>query len=260
MDLSPTPTHDEAEELFSILKDIDDMMSNSNASHESKMCQMIKDEFKAESFFELFSSFQGIQREVGLMVLQQAVPSLAEAINKTSKLPLEKFRSKYKISNYLDAVIKSGVAANIDHGIVFLLGNTSVGKSSLVNTLKAYIEKPSDNPSSILAGKGEHKDLLETQVLQVYEEVPFQRDQGLSIKVTSSEEGPDLVDFVEDALMGSEKTKEDKKSINIRLVDMGGHTELVLAMRLRQIMRIGALCGCSADAVRMHANQRCQSA
>ena len=159
------------------------------------------------------------------MVLQQAVPSLAEAINKTSKLPLEKFRSKYKISNYLDAVIKSGIAANIDHGIVFLLGNTGVGKSSLANTLKAYIEKPSDNPSSILAGKGEHKDLLETQVLQVYEEVPFRQDEGLSIKVTSNEGGPDLVDFIEDAMTVTKKTEEDKKSIKIRLMDMGGHQE-----------------------------------
>ena len=101
-----------------------------------------------------------------------------------------------------------------------------MGKSSLANTLKAYIEEPSDTPSSILAGTGEHKDIIETQVMEVYKEVPFQRDEGLSIKVTSSEEGPDLVDFVEDEMVeDSEKTQEDKKSIKIRLVDMGGHQE-----------------------------------
>ena len=218
--------------MNNILKGIDSMMIESNSSdsdsefeYESKICQMIKAEFQAESFVELFSSFHGIQREVGLMVLQQAVPSLAERLNQISKLPLDKFKSKKKVSNYLEAVIKSGVAANIDHGIVFLVGNTGVGKSSLANTLKAYIEKPSDHPSSILAGTGQHKKLIETQVLEVYKDVPFQRDEGLSINVTSSGEGPDLVDFVENVTTSTKETKEDKKVIKIRLVDMGGHQE-----------------------------------
>ena len=36
--------------------------------------------------------------------------------------------------------------------------------TSLANTLKAYIEQLSDNPTSILAGNGQYKDLIETQV------------------------------------------------------------------------------------------------
>ena len=98
------------------------------------------------------------------MVLQQVLPRLAEDFKDVSRLPLDKFKSNFKIANYLDAVIKSGVAADIDHGIVFLVGNTGVGKTSLANTLKAYIEQLSDNPTSILAGTGQYKDLIETQV------------------------------------------------------------------------------------------------
>ena len=218
---------EEADLLTNVLNDIDDMMGDTTAAdyHETKMCQMIKDEFKADSFTDLFTSFHGIQKEVGLMVLQQAVPRLSKVLNKISKLPLDKFQDRRTISNYLGAVIKSGVAANFDYGIVFLVGNTGVGKSSLANTLKAYLEQPSDNPSPILAGEGKHKDLIETQVLQVYPEVPFHRDDKLSIKVTSKEGEPDLVDFVEESNSDSQTTIEDKQSMKIRIVDMGGHQE-----------------------------------
>ena len=184
---------------------------------------MLKNAFHAESFAEAFSSFEGIQKEVTLMVLQQVLPRLSEDFKELSRLPLDKFRSNFKIANYLDAVIKSGVAADIDNGIVFLVGNTGVGKTSLANTLKIYIENPSNAPSSILAGTGQYKDLLETQVLEVYNEVPFQQKQNQTVKLTNTEGGPTLVNFVDDT--DTEKVLGSKKSIKIRLVDMGGHQE-----------------------------------
>ena len=158
------------------------------------------------------------------MVLQQMLPNLAEECAAESKLPLEKFRSNFKIVNYFDAVIKSGVAADIEHGIVFLVGNTGVGKTSLANTLKAYVENPSDNPSSILAGTGQHKNLIETQVLEVYKDVEFQQRQGLAVTLTSAHGQPCLVDLQEQETTG-DGDPGTKKSIKIRLVDMGGHQE-----------------------------------
>ena len=156
------------------------------------------------------------------MVLQQMLPNFAEECAAESKLPLEKFRSNSKIASYLDAVIKSGVAADIDHGIVFLVGNTGVGKTSLANTLKAYVENPSDSPSSILAGTGQYKDLIETQVLEVHKDVEFQQKRSLGVKVTNLDRGPCLVDFKKDEA-SQEENRGSKKSIKIRLVDMGGH-------------------------------------
>ena len=77
-DLKDESAEEEADLLKDVLNDIDDTMVDTTAAddHESKMCQMIKDEFKAESLTDLFTSFHGIQKEVGLMVLQQAVPRL----------------------------------------------------------------------------------------------------------------------------------------------------------------------------------------
>ena len=139
-------------------------------------------------------------------------------------MPLKNFKSKAKISSYLDAVIKSGIAADIQHGIVFLVGNTGVGKSSLANTLKAYIENPTDNPRPILAGTGKYKDLLETQVLEVYNKVPFEQNQYQSVKQSKeTDSGPTLVDFVEE--VSAEKVQASRKNVNIKLVDMGGHQE-----------------------------------
>ena len=208
-----------------VLEGIDVKMTEPEAanSKELKLCQMVKDEFQAVTLKEAFSSLHGINREVCLMILQHAVPSQAESIDKVSKLSLDKFRNINITKNYLDAIIKSGIAST-DRGIVFLVGNTGVGKSSLANTLKAYIEEPSKNPSSILAGEGQNKDLLETQVLEVYKDMPFQQDQDYSIKLAPTGKGPILVDFIEER-SSEAAAPESKTSVRIKLVDMGGHQE-----------------------------------
>ena len=222
-----TETHakEQIDPFVEILQQVDDMINKSNMNKkESKVCQLMMEKFASRTFEEAFSSFQGIQKEAALMILQQALPDLSNDLRKISKLKLENFVDKNKISSYLDAIIKSGLAADIQHGIVFLVGNTGVGKSSLANTLKAYIDNPSDKPRSILAGTEENKHLLETQVLEVYNEVPFEQNQHQSVKLTKeSESGLTLVDFVDEA--NSVTTSGVKKNINIRLVDMGGHQE-----------------------------------
>ena len=144
-----------------------------------------------------------------------------------SHLHLENFTSNEKIVSYLDAIIKSGIAADIDHGIVFLVGNSGIGKTSLALTLKAYIENPTDSPCSKLAGIGECEDDLETQLSEVYKDVPFEQPQNLAVKLTptkkGTKKGATLVDFIKES--SSDKTSANKNSVKIRLVDMGGHQE-----------------------------------
>ena len=146
-----------------------------------------------------------------LMTLQQVFPNLADDLNSLSKLSLENFKFNSQIESYLDAVIKSGIAADVDQGIVFLLGNTGVGKTSLTHTLKDFIEKPTDNPNSILAGIGKYKSLLETQVLEAYEDVPFRANQKHSVKLTPSDGGPTLVDILDKENSAQPPELQDEK-------------------------------------------------
>ena len=68
------------------------------------------------------------------MILQQALPGQAEALDRISKRSLDKFKSIDITKSYLDAIITSGIASDTDRGIVFLVGNTGVGKSSLAQS------------------------------------------------------------------------------------------------------------------------------
>ena len=103
------------------------------------------------------------------MIVSLLCPKMRRELNELAAIPLEKFSSIKAVSHYLEALIKSGVAAEEDRGVIYVMGNTSVGKTSLVNTFKNYIENPTDQPTSFLT----HKDdqLIETKVLEIYKSV-----------------------------------------------------------------------------------------
>ena len=87
-----------------ILQQVDDMINKSILTKkESKTCRLMMEKFEAETMTEAFSPFEGIQKEVVLMILQQALPDLSNELRKISKLKLENFKDKNKISSYLDA-------------------------------------------------------------------------------------------------------------------------------------------------------------
>ena len=135
---------------------------------------------------------------------------------------MESFAKSEDILNFTEAVIKSGLTADIERGVVFVLGNTGVGKTSLANTLKQFIDNPNRTPIPLLAG--EHPDLLETEILEVYDEVSLEHDKELSVVLTKIGEKANTIKLCD------EKNKEvtkglNKKKLNLKLVDMGGHQE-----------------------------------
>ena len=72
-----------------ILDRIDDMFNTSNMNtKESEICQLMMKEIEAQTLTQAFSSFQGIQKEVALMILQQVLPDLSSDLRKISKLKL----------------------------------------------------------------------------------------------------------------------------------------------------------------------------
>ena len=93
------------------------------------------------------------------MTLGLLCPKMAGELNELAGIPLEKFSNTQSVRHYLEALVNSGVAAEEERGVIYVMGNTSVGKTSLVNTFKNYIENvlhesPLDLSSSLISGSG----------------------------------------------------------------------------------------------------------
>ena len=85
------------------------------------------------------------------MVLSQLFPELSKQIEANfNNINLKSSKSLEDVLHYFDALIKSGVTENVDRGVVFVLGNTKAGKTSLVNTLRNFLENPENKPEPVL--------------------------------------------------------------------------------------------------------------
>merc|ERR550532_2917152 len=63
--------------------------------------------------------------------------------------------------------------------------------------------------------------LLETEVLEVYNEISLHHDKGLSVELTKYGKRAKIVQFVDDGHYRQKQTS----NLNLKLVDMGGHQE-----------------------------------
>ena len=130
------------------------------------------------------------------MIIGLLCPKMAGELNELAGIPLEKFSNPRSVGHYLEALINSGVAAEEERGVIYVMGNTSVGKTSLVNTFKRYIENPNEEPVPILTK--EDDTLIETKVLEIYKNVDL-RSTNTSLKVDLKLLTPnvDLISFKE---------------------------------------------------------------
>ena len=102
--------------------------------------QLLVQSFNTPLFTEAFKDLEGTQQDVLIMILNYLFPSLSSTLKEISRIPLDSFSKSEDIHNFIEAVIQSGLTADIERGVVFILGNTGVGKTSLVNTLKHFID------------------------------------------------------------------------------------------------------------------------
>ena len=114
---------------------------------------------------ESLGQLTGLQQQVCLLVLSLLFPELSSTIKPLSSIPVAKFKTPQEVEAIVDAFVTSGVAAQHDHGLVFVLGNTGSGKTSLTNTFKEFMESPTSTPKSVLTQ--DHKEMQETQVSEV---------------------------------------------------------------------------------------------
>ena len=100
---------------------------------------------------------------------------------------------------------------------------SGVGKTSLTNTFKNFTENPEEIPQPFLAE--DHEELLETQVLEMYESVNSKDEKKLLVNIKDFSTPPFLLDF-------TNIDEAQNKKQYIKLVDIGGHTQFKMCSSL----------------------------
>ena len=183
----------------------------------------LKKAFNGTTLDGALGKVKGVQKQVSVMILSLLFPRFLNKLKEVSAIPLEGFETSRDVLNFTEAVINSGLAADVEKGLAFVLGNTGVGKSSLVNTLKRFTENPEEAPISVLSK--EHNDLLETRVLEIYDNIAMEHNRTLDVELSESFGQVHLIKFVDEKSEAGETAKEKQKKVNVKLIDMGGHHE-----------------------------------
>ena len=197
----------------------DEKLMKSSNKEVTAACEVLKSKFGSSSMVEALGSLTGLQQQAALMLMNLLMPEMAASLASLATVPLHNFTTSKKVVTYLEALIDSGVAAEMERGLAFVLGNTGAGKTSLVNTLQEFVTNPTNSPQAWLTE--EHTDKLETQVMEVYDGFNLKNNKKLCVEVEGDK--PGLVQFREqlDAALASDRAKQ----CVIRMLDIGGHQE-----------------------------------
>ena len=155
----------------------------------------------------------------------QRMENLKSEIQKNTVLELDDFKSWDEVYLYVDAIVTSGSSEEAK-GSVYVLGNTSVGKSSLVGTLRDYCKDTSKVPKPVLTGTDEHRDRLETRVLDLVDNVQLQQKRAHpKLTVKKGKVGIITVEDNPEKRPTQETEEKILENIKTSFVDFGGHNE-----------------------------------
>ena len=132
-------------------------------------------------------------------------------------IPWNRFSHPKEALTFVDALIESGVASQSEQGLVFVLGNTNTGKTSLVNTFKDFVAHPTENPRSVLTKPSDN--LIETQVLEVYDGLSLKQEKDFKVELAATSGLPVLVNLKEIQKTNSEEN--NNSGLQLRIVDIG---------------------------------------
>ena len=172
-----------------------------------KLCA--QPEWKTEFISQVKSECPDVVKEI---------PDFEKALDSLETIPLERFSNPKEVLIFTEALIESGIAAQVERGLIFVLGNTNTGKTSLVNTFKSYVESPSKEPTSKLTKPND--DLIETQVLEVYDNLQLKQEKMFKVEVANVSSTPALVKLEEEQVDAA-KDGSQKKGLQLKVVDMG---------------------------------------
>ena len=149
--------------------------------------------------------------------IEKAIPDFEKSFQSLETIPLDRFSNPKEVLTFVDALIDSGMAAQVERGLIFVLGNTNTGKTSLVNTFKSFVENPSKEPTSVLTKPGD--DLIETQVLELYDNLSLEQEKKFKVELSSISGAPTLVRIEEVEDSAANESKEE--GLQLKIVDLG---------------------------------------
>ena len=137
-------------------------------------------------------------------------------------IPWKRFSHPKEVLTFVDALIESGIASQSEQGLVFVLGNTNTGKTSLVNTFKDFVAHPTENPRSVLTKPSDN--LIETQVLEVYDGLSLKQEKDFKVELATTSGLPVLVNLEETQKTMSEEN--NTSGLQLKIVDLGNCFQL----------------------------------
>ena len=129
-------------ELHMLTDTLDELLKQTEETKFNKGLKEILRIKSSDSFkilFDEFSSTSDMEKDIALMIINQICQTeeLKQEIQKQTHVRLESFESLEAVILYIDALLMSG-AHEEAKTMLFVMGNTSAGKSSMIRTLKEY--------------------------------------------------------------------------------------------------------------------------
>ena len=173
--------------------------------------------FKAQTMSDLLLNVSGLESALVLMLIQLYIPTSRSACQAMSDIPLSSFTSLASIRTYLDDLRDYGGSSEM-RGHIFVIGNSSAGKTSFIRTLKEFLEHSQRySPKSILTGDPVYKEFEKTKVLEVVKDLRLTADKSIVTKPVKSESEKLVMIH---AQAGQES--EVKSELNLSVTDFGG--------------------------------------
>ena len=171
-----------------------------------------------ESVSEALTKSDEVVQTALLATLAILLPNdMREQLQELTSTPLGE--TKEDVNSYLEAVIKSGVATDAHREMLYILGNTGIGKTSLT---KSFLERP-DNPESILTQ--DHPEQLKTRIAEVHKDTMLPQISSETIQ-TEEKDGVLLVRFKSDSVSDADHDGKEMDKCFLKIIDFGGHQVL----------------------------------
>lgn len=162
-------------------------------------------------------------RTILLIILYWLIPSMSGLLQSMTPTPLASFTSPDSVLSYIEAVIQSGFATDAHREMLYILGNTSVGKTSLAETLKRYIHNPGSNIEPFLTE--EHKHLEKTRVAEINKDTTMHGGHIPLVELERDEGGKFTMVHCK-----NENNELSMGKALLKIIDFGGHQALVVTL------------------------------